>query len=126
MIWMILSWPIPQSPNRSGDGFAHDFAGRMDSVHSGPSFPGIHKVSDWFWSDKERHKNGRRDLNSARRFIVSQAFQKLGIKELSLAEEIADAFSAQREEEIFLFEKAEETLEILDRAKYFPGPDDQR
>ena len=76
-------------------------------------FQAIHKVSDWYWSDKERHKSGRRDLNSARRLIVTQAFQKLGINDLSLAHEIADAFSTQREKEIYLFEKAEKTLEYL-------------
>jgi putative hydrolase of the HAD superfamily len=37
----------------------------------------------------------------------------LGIDNFSLAWEIADAFSVQREERIYLFEKAEETLEYL-------------
>ncbi len=76
-------------------------------------YQAIHNVSGWFWSDKERHKSGRRDMNSARRLIVTQAFQKLGINDLSLAHEIADAFSTQREKEVYLFEKAEKTLKYL-------------
>ncbi len=90
-----------------------DFTDRMDSVTPDNLFQAIHEVSSWYWSDKERHKHGRRDLNFARRLIVNQAFQNLGIKNLALAGEVADAFSAQREEAIYLFEKAEQTLEHL-------------
>jgi putative hydrolase of the HAD superfamily len=90
-----------------------DFAGRIDSMNPEKLFQAIHNVSSWYWSDRERHKNGRRDINSARRMIVKQALQDLGIDNLSLAWEIADAFSVQREEGIYLFEKAEETLEYL-------------
>jgi putative hydrolase of the HAD superfamily len=90
-----------------------DFTGRMDSVPPDQLYQAIHKVSGWYWSDKERHKTGRRDLNKARRGIVTEAFQELGLKDLSIAREMADTFSSQREEEVYLFEKAEETLEHL-------------
>jgi putative hydrolase of the HAD superfamily len=90
-----------------------DYAGRMDSFTPDKLYQVIHNVSGWYWSDKERHKIGRRDLNSARRLIVTQAFQKLGIDDLPLAQEIANAFSTQREKEVYLFEKAEKTLEYL-------------
>ena len=92
-----------------------EYAGRLDSIQPDRLYGGIKKMSDWFWSDKERHKKGRQDLNSARRFTVSLAFRQLQLEDLSLAEEMADRFSAQREDEIFIFEKAEETLEILTR-----------
>jgi putative hydrolase of the HAD superfamily len=90
-----------------------DFVGRIDSMSPEKLFQAIHNVSSWYWSDRERHKTGRRDLNNARRLIVFQAFRELGIKNLSLAREIADAFSEQREEGVCFFEKAEETLEYL-------------
>jgi putative hydrolase of the HAD superfamily len=90
-----------------------DFAWRMDSLNPEELFQGIHKVNSWYWSDQERHKSGRRDIDSARRTIVSQAFQELGLNDLSLAHEIANAFSTQREKEVYLFEKAEMTLEYL-------------
>lgn len=90
-----------------------EFSGRLDSVAPEKLFQTIHSVSGWFWSDKERHKNGRQDLHKARRVIVSQAFQELGLPDLSLAHKLADTFSDQREEEIYLFEKAEETLDYL-------------
>ena len=90
-----------------------EFSGRLNSVYPDELFQTIYKVSGWYWSDKERHKKGREDLNSARRWVVAQAFGKLGLNDLSLAHELADVFSAQREEAIYLFEKAEETLEYL-------------
>jgi putative hydrolase of the HAD superfamily len=90
-----------------------EFAVRTDSLNSEKLMVGINKVSTWYWSDKERHKQGRRNLNHARRIIVTRAFQDMGLKDFSLAHDIADAFSEQREEEVYLFEKAEETLEYL-------------
>jgi len=90
-----------------------EYANRNGSINPDKLFQGIRQVSNWYWSDKERHKNGRRDLNIARRLIVGLAFKELDINDLSIAWEIADAFSSQREEEIYLFEKAEETLEYL-------------
>jgi len=96
-----------------------EFVGLMDSIPPDKLFQAIYNVSGWFWSDKERHKIGRRDLNNARRNIVTRAFQDLGLKDLSIAREMADAFSEQREEEIYLFEKALETLEFFSRQNIF-------
>ncbi len=107
----ILAYSVVAEPTWKR--ICYEFAGRIDSMNPEKLFQGIHTVSNWFWSDKERHKNGRRDINNARRVIVTQAFQDLGIKDLSLANEIADAFSFQREEEVYLFEKVIETLEHL-------------
>jgi putative hydrolase of the HAD superfamily len=90
-----------------------EYAPRIDSIPPDRLFDGIHKISEWFWSDKERHKTGRRDINKARRIIVTQAFQELGLHNLSLAQEMADAFSEQREDEVYIFERAEQTLEYL-------------
>jgi putative hydrolase of the HAD superfamily len=90
-----------------------DFAGRIDSVNPEKLFHGIQMVSSWFWSDHERHKKGRTNMTEARRTIVTQAFQKLGLKDLALAYELADTFSEQREEAVYLFDKAAETLEHL-------------
>jgi putative hydrolase of the HAD superfamily len=90
-----------------------EFAGRLDSVSADRLYQVIHEVSNWYWSDKERHKIGRQDLNNARRMTVNLAFQSLGLNDVSLAHDLADAFSFQREEAICLFDKAEETLEHL-------------
>jgi putative hydrolase of the HAD superfamily len=73
----------------------------------------IQEVRTWYWSDKARHKQGRLNLEQARREIVQRAFKTLGLDNVSLAHEIADAFSTERETLIHLFPRAEETLQYL-------------
>ncbi|MEW6185952.1 MAG: HAD family hydrolase [Thermodesulfobacteriota bacterium] len=90
-----------------------ELSDRIDSFTPDNLYQEIQKVSNWYWSDKERHKNGRLDLNATRRRTVSLAFQGLGLNDVSLAHELADAFSFHREEDIYLFERAEETLAQL-------------
>jgi len=90
-----------------------EYANQSDRFDTNTLYRAIREMGNWYWSDKERHKTGRQDLNSARRQIVSLAFQKLNIIDNSLAWKIADTFSEQREEDAYLFEGAEETLEYF-------------
>jgi putative hydrolase of the HAD superfamily len=90
-----------------------EYLSPMDFITPEKLYRAIYQVSGWYWSDKDRHKTGRRDLHNARRDIVSKAFQEQGLKDLSAARKMADAFSDQREEEVYLFEKSVETLEVL-------------
>jgi len=89
------------------------YAKKSAALDAARLFKSIRKVSNWYWSDKKRHKKGRGDLNRARREIVTLAFKELERNDHALAWEIADAFSEQREEAIYLFERAEETLEYF-------------
>ncbi len=73
----------------------------------------IREVSRWFWSDSERHRTGRSDLNKARRHILELVFDRLGIEDIPLARIIADEFQRRREEDLYLFEGAIETLDYL-------------
>ena len=73
----------------------------------------IMNASNWYWSDAERHRIGRGDLNKARRYIVEIAFKRLNLLNNKLAWEIADSFSVRREEEVYLFDGALETLDYL-------------
>ncbi len=76
-------------------------------------FQRLREMSNWYWSDKERHKEGRKDLAGVRRIIVKKIFDDLGIRALDLANRIADDFSSQRLEAVHLLPGAEETLEHL-------------
>ena len=76
-------------------------------------FNAIHDVRTWYWSDKARHKSGRQNLGRTRREIVRLSFEQLGVDNLPLAHEIADAYSEKREALIRLFPRAEETLQYL-------------
>jgi putative hydrolase of the HAD superfamily len=70
----------------------------------------------WYWSDLERFREGRLDIQRARRVFVRAGFEKLGLKAESLADEMADRFSEEREIGIRPFDGAIEALEILQAA----------
>jgi len=76
-------------------------------------FQTISKTSQWYWSDRDRHKAGRNNIDNARREIVNLALEGIGINNLPLAHNIANDFIKLRENMIQLFPKAEETLEYL-------------
>ena len=40
-------------------------------------FKRLREMSNWYWSDKERHKEGRKDLAAVRRIIVTRVFEDL-------------------------------------------------
>lgn len=73
----------------------------------------IDEAGKWFWSDPERHRTGRLDLNNARRDVVRLALQKLGCFEEDCAVEIADNYSNLHQEMIHMFPGSEETLKEL-------------
>jgi putative hydrolase of the HAD superfamily len=73
-------------------------------------FDAIKESRAWFWSDPQRHQRGRMDLKAARREIVAHAFGRLGIDAPELANEVADTFSRERDEGIYLLPGATEAL----------------
>ena len=73
----------------------------------------IKEVSRWYWSDPERHRTGRSDLNRARRQILEMVFEKLDVNDIPLAHKIGETFQRRRDEEIYLFNGAMETIEYL-------------
>ena len=62
--------------------------------------------SDWYWSDPERHRLGRLDLNGARQIILAESLRRLGVFDEAgaaaadmreaLAQEMAGAYGEQR------------------------------
>lgn len=90
----------------------NEYAGRC-ALEAKQLLDAFREMADWYWSDEERHRLGRLNLNATRRKIVRLAFEKLGIANNALADEIADAFSVRRVEAIRFFPGAEETLQRL-------------
>jgi putative hydrolase of the HAD superfamily len=82
-------------------------------ANSNDLFQAISKTSQWYWSDRDRHRVGRNNLDNARREIVNLALEEIGVNDLPLAHKIANAFIKLREEMITLFPHARETLEHL-------------
>lgn len=91
-----------------------EFAQRMDLP-----FERLQREVDesrrWYWSDADRFREGRLDLKRARRLLVRDAFQKLGRNDFDTADEMADAFTTEREVVVQPFEGAVEALERMQR-----------
>ena len=73
----------------------------------------IKETSRWYWSDPERHRIGRSDLNRARREILEMVFEKLNVDNITLAHKIGETFQKRRDEEIQIFNGAKETIEYM-------------
>jgi putative hydrolase of the HAD superfamily len=57
----------------------------------------IRTTSKWFWDDPDRHREGRLQLEAARREVVRLALLELGIEDAELAACIGDAYSHRRD-----------------------------
>ena len=75
----------------------------------------IDRVRDWYWSDPERHRRGRLELERARQELVGTALQALGADRPDLARRIVQDFSALRDETLRPVPGALEMLRRLRR-----------
>ncbi len=57
----------------------------------------IRKQGEWFWSDPERHRIGRLDLDVARAEVVRLALAQLEVDDAGLAVKIAATYSRSRQ-----------------------------
>jgi len=71
----------------------------------------INGVREWYWSDLERHRQGRLVMQETRRKIVSMAFSNLGIDCPDVARDLADTYAAVREGGVKPFPGAIDTIQ---------------
>jgi len=71
------------------------------------------EVRDWYWSDAERHRVGRQDLNAASTCIVAEALRRLGRPDAERAGKIANRYRELREQGQALLPGAIEAIEKL-------------
>ena len=107
----IITWETP--PDVVWDALCRRYAPEADGLEAVKLFKEIGQSRDWYWSDLDRHRAGRLDLLEARREVVRMAFTRLNIDAPQLAEKIADAYSADRENTSSLVPGAIATLEGL-------------
>lgn len=93
-----------------------EFSSEHEKLEPELLYEKIKEVSRWYWSDPERHRTGRSDLNRARKEIMEMVFDKLGVDDIPLAHKIGETFQRRREEELYLFKGAKETIEYLHRS----------
>ena len=83
---------------------------QVDGYDAGQLYTAIRQTAEWFWNDPERIGQQKLDIFSARREVVGLALEKLGASDTGVAEEIADAYSGERDEGVGVFPGAIETL----------------
>ncbi|OGP88266.1 MAG: hypothetical protein A2156_14435 [Deltaproteobacteria bacterium RBG_16_48_10] len=83
-------------------------------------FGAIRKVSDWYWSDPERHRTGRNNLLPARRSIVREAFVAMDLPEAD-ADAMAERYSKVRLENMYILPGVQPTLDLLRSREYRLG-----
>jgi len=72
-------------------------AGRLAPFEAATVVETIRKTSKWFWDDPDRHREGRLQLEAARREVVRLALRELGIEDAELVACIGDAYSHRRD-----------------------------
>lgn len=102
-----------QNSGQSWQAVCEHFADRLHGLSPETVIGAIRLSSSAYWSDAERHRVGRLNLDKTRQQIVAEALAGLGIDDASLAQEMAQAYAAHREEAIKPFPDALETLEAL-------------
>jgi putative hydrolase of the HAD superfamily len=111
----IITWETP--PETVWNYASRRFTAELGSLEPAALYQAIRSVSDWYWSDPERHRTGRLDLIAHRRKIVRMAFSRLNRDDFELADKIADAYSAERERGESLVTGAISTLKELHKRK---------
>ena len=76
-------------------------------------FQAIREYGRWYWSDADRHRQGRLQLEETRRSNVAEALNRLGKGNQDLAVRLADHYSALQESRIELYTDTLETLEFF-------------
>jgi putative hydrolase of the HAD superfamily len=85
----------------------------MRGVNPAELHHAIDKTREWFWADPVRHRQGRLDLESARREIVRMSLLEIGIDDRTLAAKIAEWYGLQREAGVQPFPDAIDTVRWL-------------
>lgn len=88
-------------------------AANLNGVTPDQLFEAIDTRRDWFWSDPDRHREGRLQLRETSVRIVQVALADLGLESPSLARDIGQGYRDLRDERLALFPGAIETLAAL-------------
>lgn len=73
----------------------------------------IKQAGEWYYGNPERMRKARHNIYSARREVVTIALSSLGIDDSRLAHELADSYGEEKEEAIFVYPGAIETISHL-------------
>ena len=102
-----------RNPDAAWIGVCREFAGRVGAASPEALHAAIIESRDWIWGDAERSRRGRLDMTGTRRTIVRRALSRLDLPYSPAAEDMADRFTALRDEAIRPFPGALDTLRRL-------------
>jgi putative hydrolase of the HAD superfamily len=88
-------------------------ADRLAPLDAAVVVDAIRNTSRWFWNDPDRHREGRLQLDAARREVVRLALFELGVDDADLAACIGDAYSHRRDIGMTLLPDALNTVRWL-------------
>jgi len=88
----------------------------FDELPADLLFEEIRSVAQEFWSDADRHRRGRMDIQRSRQTIVATAASNLNRGNDDAATQLADHYHEKREFHVVPFEGALETLEHFHRS----------
>lgn len=104
-------------PERAWHSVLQEFATQLAPLDSARLVNELTAYSNEFWSNPDQHRYWRLRLHEARCQIVGTVFKRLSSEGFSLEDELATAialrFNQFREEQMFLFPGARETLQTL-------------
>ncbi len=86
------------------------FVGRAGNIKPEALHKAVKESAAAYWSDPEKHRLGRLNLDVTRQQIVASALRQLDINDSFLAHDMAIAYAVQREEAIAPFPGAIDTL----------------
>jgi putative hydrolase of the HAD superfamily len=101
------------SVNNSWRDACVEHADRLAPLDAVTVLEAIRTTSKWFWDDPDRHREGRLQLEAARRKVVRLALADLGIEDAELAACIGDAYSHRRDVGIAPLPEALDTVRWL-------------
>ena len=91
----------------------HEMFQRFQPVSPEELLADITEVRRWYWADPERIRRGSLDLGRARRELISMAFERHGIEDDDLLEEMSDVYQKLKAAAIELIPGALDTLRSL-------------
>jgi putative hydrolase of the HAD superfamily len=88
-------------------------AQELSGIDPGALYQAIQRTREWFWTDPERHRRGRLDLDAAAREVVALSLGEWEAVNSTVAATIAERYRFQREAGLQPFPDAVDTVRWL-------------
>ncbi|MDE2668532.1 MAG: HAD family hydrolase [Chloroflexota bacterium] len=105
-----------RNPDEAWIGVCREYGARLGAASPEALHEAILEARDWIWGDPARSRRARLNMTGTRREIVRRALGHLDLPYSPAAEDMADRFTALRDEAIRPFPGALETLGRLKEA----------